>query len=91
MGDMARRYPQVRYWELWNEMDNGFTDLCGAGRASGSMRERGKLYAKTLQSVYLQIRKANRGRLGSDRRNDGLERVSPGDAAQMNCLGPMLK
>ncbi len=59
MGDMARRYPQVRYWELWNEMDNGFTDLFGAGRASVSMRERGKLYAKMLQSVYPQIRKAN--------------------------------
>ena len=59
MGDMARRYPQVRYWELWNEMDGGFTDLFGAGRADVSMRERGKLYAKMLQVVYPQIRKAN--------------------------------
>ena len=24
MGDMAKRYPKVRFWELWNEMDQGF-------------------------------------------------------------------
>ncbi|MHB8864323.1 MAG: cellulase family glycosylhydrolase [Pirellulaceae bacterium] len=59
MGDMAHRYPQIRYWELWNEMDGAFTDLFGAGQADISMRERGKLYARMLQLVYPQIRKAN--------------------------------
>ena len=59
MHDMAQRYPQIRYWELWNEMDGAFTDLFGAGRADVPMRERGKLYARMLQLVYPQIRAAN--------------------------------
>ena len=59
MHDMAQRYPQIRYWELWNEMDGAFTDLFGAGRADVPMRERGKLYARMLQMVYPQIRQAN--------------------------------
>ena len=27
VGAMAARYPSIRFWELWNEMDAGFTDL----------------------------------------------------------------
>lgn len=59
MHDMAERYPQIRYWELWNEMDGAFTDLFGAGRADVPVRERGKLYARMLQLVYPQIRAGN--------------------------------
>lgn len=59
MFDMAKRYPQIRYWELWNEMDSGFTDLFGANRDDVSLRERGKLYAQMLKIVYPRIREAN--------------------------------
>jgi len=58
MGDMARRYPSIRYWELWNEMDVGFTDLFGA-QAGIPLAERGKLYAQMLKLVSPAIREAN--------------------------------
>jgi hypothetical protein len=58
MGDMARRYPSIRYWELWNEMDVAFTDLFGA-QAGLPMVERGKLYAEMLKVVTPAIRAAN--------------------------------
>jgi hypothetical protein len=59
MHDMARRFPKIRYWELWNEMDVAFTDLFGAGRPDVPLRERGKLYARMLKTAYPQIREAN--------------------------------
>ncbi|MBI3923437.1 MAG: cellulase family glycosylhydrolase, partial [Armatimonadetes bacterium] len=59
MTDMAKRYPQVRYWELWNEMDVGFTDLFGAGRDEVSLLQRGRLYAEMLKMAYPAIKKAN--------------------------------
>ncbi len=58
MGDMARRYPSIRCWELWNEMDSGFTDLFGA-EAGIPLIERGKLYAQMLKIVSPAIREAN--------------------------------
>jgi hypothetical protein len=58
MGDMARRYPSIRYWELWNEMDAGFTDLFGA-QAGIPLIERGKLYAQMLKIVSPVVREAN--------------------------------
>jgi len=58
MGDMARRYPSIRYWELWNEMDVAFTDLFGA-QAGVPLLERGKLYAEMLKTVTPAIREAN--------------------------------
>lgn len=58
MADMARRYPSIRYWELWNEMDVAFTDLFGA-QAGTPMLERGKLYAEMLKVVTPAIREAN--------------------------------
>jgi hypothetical protein len=58
MTDMARRYPTVRYWELWNEMDVGFTDLFGAGKDVAPL-ERGKMYAEMLKLAYPAIRAAN--------------------------------
>jgi hypothetical protein len=57
--DMARRYPLIRYWELWNEMDAGFTDLFGAGRSDVSLRDRGRFYAEMLKLTYPRIKQAN--------------------------------
>lgn len=55
----ARRYrDQVRYWQIWNEMDVTFTDAFGA-RSGLPMRERGRLYAEQLQLVYPRIKAAN--------------------------------
>lgn len=63
MAFVAKRYPYLRYWELWNEMDAGFTDLFGAGvKENGAdipMRQRGKYYAEMLKVVSPAIRKAN--------------------------------
>jgi len=59
MGDMARRYPGVRFWELWNEMDQGFTDLFGAEKPGISLRQRGKFYAEMLNVAYPAIKQAN--------------------------------
>ncbi len=58
VADMARRYRSIRYWELWNEMDVGFTDLFGA-RDDVPMLERGRLYAEMLKLAYPAIREAN--------------------------------
>jgi len=57
--DMARRWPEVMFWELWNEMDVGFTDLFGAGRDDTPMLERGKMYAEMLKLAYPAIKAAN--------------------------------
>jgi hypothetical protein len=59
MGDMAARYPSVRFWELWNEMDQAFTDLFGAGKADIGLKERGRMYAEMLRLAYPAIKKAN--------------------------------
>ncbi len=59
MADMAARYPSIRFWELWNEMDQAFTDLFGNGHAYISFRERGKMYAEMLKLAYPAIKKAN--------------------------------
>ena len=61
---MAARYPTIRFWELWNEMDVGFTDLFGAGQKGSdgqsiSMVERGKMYAEMLKLAYPAIKNAN--------------------------------
>jgi hypothetical protein len=59
MGDMAKRYPKVKFWELWNEMDQAFTDLFGAQQPNVSLRERGKMYAEMLAVTYPAIKSAN--------------------------------
>ena len=60
MAFVAKRYPYVRYWELWNEMDVGFTDLFGAGvKPETALRERGKYYAEMLKLACPAIKKAN--------------------------------
>ena len=59
MGFLAGRYPSVRFWELWNEMDSTFTDLFGAGQPHLPNFERGRCYAEMLQRACPAIRKAS--------------------------------
>jgi len=60
MADMATRYPAIRLWELWNEMDSGFTDLFGAGvEPAVPMLDRGQHYAEMLKRAYPAIKQAN--------------------------------
>lgn len=60
MGDMARRYPGVRFWELWNEMDQAFTDLFGHGvKPEIPLRQRGRMYAEMLKLAYPAIKRSN--------------------------------
>ena len=58
VADMARRYPSVVYWELFNEMDSWFTCLFGA-KDNIPMRERGKYYTEMLKIVYPALKAAN--------------------------------
>ena len=59
VGRLAARYPGIRNWELWNEMDLSFTDLFGAKRKDMTLRERGKCYAEMLRLAAPAIRRAN--------------------------------
>jgi hypothetical protein len=59
MADRAAEFPQIRYWQLWNEMDVAFTDVFGAGRDEVPMRRRGRNYAEMLALAYPAIRSAN--------------------------------
>jgi hypothetical protein len=59
MSLVARRYPKVHFWELWNEMDQGFTDLFGAEKPEVPLRERGKMYAEMLKVAYPAIKQSN--------------------------------
>lgn len=59
MERVGREYRQeVRLWQLWNEMDIGFTDVFGAASRL-PMRERGRLYAHQLKLAYPRIKAAN--------------------------------
>ena len=56
---VAKRYPSVRYWELFNEMDTG-ADIFGAGQIPDvPMLERGKNYGEMLKLVYPALKQAN--------------------------------
>jgi hypothetical protein len=55
----AVQFPQVRAWQLWNEMDVTFTDLFGAGRPEISLRARGHFYAEMLKLAYPAIKEGN--------------------------------
>jgi hypothetical protein len=59
MEDRAAQFPGVRAWQLWNEMDVGFTDVFGAGHGEISMRQRGRLYADMLRLSYPAIKRGN--------------------------------
>ena len=58
VADMSTRYPSIIYWELFNEMDSGFTCLFGASDKI-AMRERGRDYAEMLKVAYPAIKTAN--------------------------------
>lgn len=58
MAMLAERYPKVKYFQLWNEMDVAFTDLFGKD-ANLSMKERAKCYVEMLKTVTPMVRKAN--------------------------------
>jgi len=55
---LAKRYPQVKYWELWNEMDVAFTPLFGA-KDKVPMKQRAAYYTEMLKIAYPAIKKAN--------------------------------
>lgn len=59
MGEMAKRYPSVRYWELWNEQNVAFTDLFGAGKPGEEGANGGKSYAEMLKLAYPAIKRSN--------------------------------
>lgn len=59
MADMSKRYPSVRYWELWNEMDVAFTDLFGKDDPKLKGFGGGKCYAEMLKIAYPAIKSAN--------------------------------
>lgn len=58
MAMLAKRYPGVKYYQLWNEMDVAFTDLFGKD-ANLPMKERAKCYVEMLKIVTPMIRAAN--------------------------------
>jgi hypothetical protein len=59
MGRLAALYPQVHYWELFNEMDvAGWTDLFGINNGA-SLVDQGRMYAEMLTVVAPAIRASN--------------------------------
>lgn len=58
MAMLAKRYPGVKYFQLWNEMDVAFTDLFGRNEKL-PMKERAKCYVEMLKVVTPMIRAAN--------------------------------
>jgi len=58
MFDLVTRYPDVRYWELFNEMDGGWTSLFGDGRGVSQL-DSGRMYAEMLDVVVPYIRASN--------------------------------
>jgi hypothetical protein len=56
---MAKRYPSVKYWEFWNEMDAAFTDVFGANRPDFPAFEKGRCYAQMLKKAYPAVKQAN--------------------------------
>ena len=59
VGMLAKRYPEVQYWELFNEMDKAFTEIFGARRESLPLFERGRQYAQMLKLAYPAIKASN--------------------------------
>jgi polysaccharide biosynthesis protein PslG len=95
MASLVAQFPQVRYWQLWNEMDQGFTDIFGADipghRPLGVPHfQRGRYYAESLALAYPAIKAANpqavvvaggiAGPLDASRRDNFLEGMYAGNA-----------
>jgi hypothetical protein len=60
LANLVARFPTVKYWELFNEMDSaGFTTLfTGAGQAS-CPNQRGQIYGQMLNVVVPAARRVN--------------------------------
>ena len=58
---LVKRAPEVKYWELFNEMDTTFGNLFGAHKRSEgyNMFERGRCYCQMLKIVYPAMKEAN--------------------------------
>ncbi len=59
MEERAAQFPAVRAWQLWNEMDDAFTDVFGAGHPEVPFRRRGQLYGQMLKLAYPAIKRGN--------------------------------
>jgi hypothetical protein len=59
MEERAAQFPAVRAWQLWNEMDESFTDVFGAGHPEVPLRRRGQLYAQMLRLAYPAVKRGN--------------------------------
>ncbi|MFL5404186.1 MAG: hypothetical protein ACJ8BF_15390 [Gemmatimonadales bacterium] len=59
MEERAAQFPRVLAWQLWNEMDESFTDVFGAGHPEVPLRQRGRLYAQMLKLAYPAIKRSN--------------------------------
>lgn len=59
MVERVKEWPGLE-WQLWNEMDAGFTTLFGADDPALSQADRGRLYGEHLLMVVPAIRTADR-------------------------------
>jgi hypothetical protein len=59
--DAAVRYPNVHYWEIWNEQDaaSGVEDYYGCWGDPNDPWGGGGYYAQVLEAVYPAIKSAN--------------------------------
>jgi hypothetical protein len=57
VGDRAKQFPSVKNWQLWNEMDAGWTDLFGWGLVSH--QQQGQNYAAMLNLAAPRIKQGN--------------------------------
>ncbi len=63
MAEAARSFPEVRFWEIWNETDGGYWGMpFGEWDARADQfprRRQGRNYAAMLREVYPAIKRAN--------------------------------
>ena len=58
VGDRAKQFPAIRNWQLWNEVDAGFSSLFGWGHGV-SFTQQGQHYAAMLNLATPRIKQAN--------------------------------
>lgn len=63
MGTVAGRYPCVKYWQLFNEVDEGFAGGNVFGPVESLPYNKGLYYAQMLQKAYPAIKAAGTGAL----------------------------
>jgi hypothetical protein len=63
MAEAARAFPEVLFWQVWNEPDGGYWGQMWGGWDNSVQqfprREQGRRYAATLRAVYPAIKEAN--------------------------------